>query len=70
MKTRLNGKAQHPHTCRKCEFLGHTVVGGRHFDIYECKSQTPTFVARFGSREESYYSFPDPAVIAMITVNE
>lgn len=63
-KTKLNGKPRFAHSCSNCTFLGHTVVEGKHFDIYECKGRFPTFLARYGKADESYLSFPDPAVIA------
>ena len=63
-KTKLNGKPRWIHECKNCHFLGHTVVEGKHFDIYECKGKFPTFLARYGKAEESYLSFPRPEVIA------
>lgn len=63
-KTKLNGKPKWVHTCEKCTFLGHTVVEGKHFDLYQHTGKFATYLARFGKADESYLSFPDPAVIA------
>ena len=63
-KTKLNGKPRYAHNCQNCTFLGHTVIEGKHFDIYQHTGKFPTFLARYGKADESYLSFPDPAVIA------
>ena len=67
-KTKLNGKPRWIHECKNCHFLGHTVVEGKHFDIYECKGRFPTFLAKFGKADESYLSFPNAETIAEIVV--
>jgi hypothetical protein len=67
-KTKLNGKPRWIHTCQNCTFLGHTVVEGKHFDMYECKGRFPTFLAKFGKADESYLSFPSAEMIAEIVV--
>jgi hypothetical protein len=69
-ETKLNGKAQHKHTCKDCHFLGHTVVGKRHFDMYVCLGKSFTYVARWGNREESYHSYPVAQVVAKCVIDE
>lgn len=41
------------HDCKKCEFLGSTIGGGRLVDCYVCGE---SLVARYGNGGPKYYS--------------
>jgi hypothetical protein len=55
-------KPEFRHDCKKCEFLGRTIGGGKMFDLYvhmpSLSLYGPTLIARYGNEGSEYYSGP------------
>ena len=59
----MTDKPHFTHDCTACVFLGSTIAGGRHTDLYAHPSthhgdisRDATIIARYGSGDGEYYS--------------
>lgn len=57
------GIPHYTHDCKRCQFLGQTIGGGRITDLYFCdrpgdhdRKRSPTLIARYGNDGPDYYS--------------